>query len=271
LGELMRILARVIIFVLLTALTQIGGIVYLLALGFSRLFRRSASRTTFLIFIPIYISGTLVTAHIAPIFGRVPLSCSAAGDTAIYVRSPLTCVLNRNYVTPHMREAATALSTHIAQVFPGTTTVALDANFPFIDGFPLLPHLSHDDGRKLDIAYYYQDRGTFVSGLTRSPIGYFAFEQPRAGDPLPCAGRSDWLTFRWDLNFLQPLFPHYNIDPDRMKEALRWLANEGDIFGVEKIFVEPHIAARLGFQHKRLRFQGCRAARHDDHIHFQIR
>jgi hypothetical protein len=31
--------------------------------------------------------------------------------------------------------------------FPGTVTIALDANFPFVNGFPLLPHLSHADGK----------------------------------------------------------------------------------------------------------------------------
>ena len=30
----------------------------------------------------------------------------------------------------------------------------LDANFPFINKFPLLPHLSHNDGKKIDITDY---------------------------------------------------------------------------------------------------------------------
>lgn len=49
------------------------------------------------------------------------------------------------------------LSREMAHTFPGTVTLYLDANFPFFDGFPLLPHLSHVDGRKRDIAYYYAD------------------------------------------------------------------------------------------------------------------
>ncbi|HKK76486.1 MAG TPA: hypothetical protein VJ953_15505 [Saprospiraceae bacterium] len=31
----------------------------------------------------------------------------------------------------------------------------LDANFPFWNEFPLLPHLSHDDGKKVDISFLY--------------------------------------------------------------------------------------------------------------------
>ncbi len=39
---------------------------------------------------------------------------------------------------------------------------------------------------------------------------------------------------------------------------------------VAKIFVEPPLATRLNLSHPKLRFQGCRAARHDDHIHIQL-
>lgn len=58
----------------------------------------------------------------------------------------------------------------------------LDANFPFKDGFPLLPHLSHDDGRKVDIAFMYRyqsddslrKKGEFLSGIRclRRPKGW---------------------------------------------------------------------------------------------------
>ncbi len=95
--------------------------------------------------------------------------------------------------------------------------------------FPLLPHLSHGDGRKLDIAYYYRgaDDG-YLPGQTRSPISYWAFEQPGAGDtPSPC--RADaWLTTRWDMRFLQGLFPDRALEPERTRAAAlahhRWTA-----------------------------------------------
>jgi hypothetical protein len=40
---------------------------------------------------------------------------------------------------------------------------------------------------------------------------------------------------------------------------------------VERVFIEPYLAARLGVASPVLGFQGCRAARHDDHIHVQIK
>jgi hypothetical protein len=176
-------------------------------------------------------------------------------------------------VTPRMRDLVAALSEDMDEKFPGTTTVVLDGNFPFIDGFPLLPHLSHADGRKLDIAFYYKDAdGYFVDGVTRSPIGYFAFEQPRAGDEQPCEGRKDIITTRWNFDWLQPFFPSYRIEEQRTGFALQWLSTVGaKQFGLEKIFVEPHLRNALAASGETIRFQGCRAARHDDHIHIQVR
>ena len=164
------------------------------------------------------------------------------------------------------------LSNEIDRAFPGTTTLFLDANFPFLNGFPLLPHLSHGDGRKLDLAFYYADAdGRYLPAATRSPIGYWAFEQPSAGDASSCAARS-WLSLRWDLNFLQDKFPDRVLERRRTSAALQWLLSEGLRFKVDRIFIEPYLVARLGVQASpALGFQGCRAARHDDHIHIQIK
>ncbi|MEM8591834.1 MAG: hypothetical protein AAGF13_04840 [Pseudomonadota bacterium] len=69
------------------------------------------------------------------------------------------------------------------------------------------------------------------------------------------------------MDWLQSLLPAYELDDARMREALLWLAKDTR---VSKILVEPHITERLGIAHPKIRFQGCRAARHDDHIHFQL-
>ena len=37
--------------------------------------------------------------------------------------------------------------------------------------------------------------------------------------------------------------------------------------GVQKILIEPHLKERLQLQSSKVRFQGSRAARHDDHVH----
>lgn len=266
----MRWLLTLAVVVLLTLLTQIGGAVWLVTLGLLR--RRRAGVAVFLaLFLGLYAAGTVLSYAVAPIFGRVPLPCFDDGTSRLKMQSPLFCVLNRQYVVPELKEAAAALSRHMDKVFPGTTTLALDANFPFFDGFPLFPHLSHSDGRKLDVAFFYQDtEGDYKDKATRSPIGYFAFEQQRADSILPCRDREDLLTLRWDLDFLQSLWRPLPLEEGRTAEALRWLSGEGSGFGIEKIFVEPHLAQRLGVEAESIRFQGCRAARHDDHIHMQV-
>lgn len=152
----MRWLLTLAAVVLLTLLTQIGGAVWLVTRVLLR--RRRAGVAVFLaLFLGLYAAGTALNYAVAPIFGRVPLPCFDDGTSRLKMQSPLFCVLNRQYVVPELKEAAAALSRHMDQAFPGTTTLALDANFPFFDGFPLFPHLSHSDGRKLDVAFFYQD------------------------------------------------------------------------------------------------------------------
>lgn len=268
----MKTAAIATVAILLTLLTQIGGLVLLVAIWARRLLgwpRRFV--VTLSLFVVLYAVSSMVTTIIAPVFGRVPLPCLADQQDRLVIRSALLCVMNRHYVVPELKEAARALAGEIDRQFPDTMTLALDGNFPFIDGFPLLPHLSHADGRKLDIAFYYEDeQGQFRDGQTPSPIGYFAFEQPRPGATLPCAGREDVLTTRWDLDFLQFLHAGWRLEERRTRAALQWLVDQGPAYGVDKVFVEPHIAERLDVSGPLIRFQGCRAARHDDHIHIQV-
>lgn len=268
---MLRLVARLLLFLLLTLVTQVGGIAYLAALGLARLLRLNALWLRLGLFVLCYGVVTLTAILVAPSFGRVPLPCFA-GNERLAAQSPLYCVLNRNFVVPELRDAALALAAQVDGQFPGTTTLALDGGFPFPGGLPLLPHLSHGDGRSLDIAYYYQDaEGRFRDGVTRSPIGYFAFEQPAAGSKLPCPAQPGGLSLRWDFEVLQPLFPNYRLELKRTAAALRWLATVGvEQFGVRSVFIEPHLKQALGVASDRIRFQGCRAARHDDHLHIHL-
>jgi len=248
--RLLRPLTHLVIAVILTALTQLGGIAWLV----SRLTRRPLPA-----FAGLYLSLTLLATWIAPLTGRVPLSCSADGP--LRVQSWLYCALNRNYVTPDMAALAGDLAAAMAAEHPGSLTLALDGSFPFT-GLPLLPHLSHDDGEKLDLAFYYRDaQGEYQPGLTRSPLGYFAFELGSESCP------ARWPTLRWDLAWLQPLWPAYQPDAPRMSSLLTLLATDSR---VSKVFLEPHLVQSLGVTSPKFRFQGCRAARHDDHIHIEL-
>jgi hypothetical protein len=267
-----------LLFVVLTLLTQVGGLVLVAAWVIGRLalpsrlrgWRRVASVAA--LFVVLYAAvSVFVVPPLAAIAGRVPLPCRAEAGRPYAAAHPLYCVLNRNYVDQRVAALLTALAHDLERDHPGTLTLFLDANFPFLNGFPLLPHLSHGDGRKLDIAYYYAaPSGAYLPGQPRSPIGYWAFEQPEAGAPPSCPSQS-WLSLRWNMAALQRFYPDRPLEPERTRAALRWLVTQGPQYGVERVFIEPYLAARLGVSSPLLGFQGCRAARHDDHMHLQIK
>lgn len=248
---MLRTLLHAGVILFLTLVTQIGGLAWLV----SRLFQRKL-----LAFVALYAGLSLATLWVAPSFGRVALSCSASGP--LQVQSWMYCALNRSYVSQELAEVLADTAEEMDKRFPGTQTLVLDANFPFFEGFPLLPHLSHDDGEKADIAFYYENSGGYLPGATRSPIGYFAFEE----GPTDC--RQGGPSLRWNLRHLQPLWADYTLDQARNQAVLQILAGDAR---VGKIFVEPHLVQKLGVAHAKIRFQGCRAARHDDHIHLQIK
>ena len=116
-------------------------------------------------------------------------------------------------------------------------------------------------GRKADIAFFYRATSGYQPKATKSPIGYFALED----GPTDCPAASP--TLRWDLNWLQTFWRDLQMDHARTAAALLWFSRDTR---VEKIFIEPYLRQTLGAMHPKVRFQGCRAARHDDHIHFQI-
>jgi len=245
-----RVLCHLVLVIVLTLVTQLGGLAWGLALAFKR---------RWIAFPVIYVLLSVLALWIAPIFGRVPISCLERG--ALQMHSMMYCALNRNYVAPELQETMSDMAIAMDHQFPGTITQVLDANFPFVHGFPLLPHLSHADGRKADIAFYYADERGYLPGATRSPMGYFAFE------PGPSDCPKSVLTLRWDLAWLQNYWRDLTLDLARMTAALDWLSKDARI---GKVFIEPHLKDRFHAQHDKIRFQGCRAARHDDHIHLQL-
>ena len=269
----MRLAFHAVAVVFLTLLTQVGGMAWI---GTAVIARRLPGQRLVMLsaFVAIYAGLSLAAVSIAPVFGRVALPCIANGQSLLAMQSPVYCALNRHYVSKPMYDVANELAADMNRQFPGTLTQALDASFPFLDGFPLLPHLSHNDGNKLDIAFYYGDpsTGQYIRGKTRSPIGYWGFEHPEPVAELPCAGRHDVLTGRWDMGWFQIFNSVVVLDRARTRAALEWLTaqDEGRKAGVTKVFIEPHLANSLGVKGDTLRFQGCRAARHDDHIHFQV-
>lgn len=245
-----RVLGHIAFITFLTILTQLGGVAWLIALAFKR---------RIITFLLAYAVLSLSAVSIAPQFGRVALPCF--GSDTLKLQTPLFCVLNRHYVTPELKDVLTDFAADMARDHPQTKTRVLDANFPFLTGFPLLPNLSHADGRKVDLAFYYEDESGYLPDRARSPIGYFAFEE----GPTNCPRA--FPSLRWDMGWLQPLWRDYTLDAPRMKSALQKLSAEPRL---SKIFIEPHLKNTFGVTSAKIRFQGCRAARHDDHIHIQL-
>ena len=245
-----KALVHTLAVIFLTVITQVGGVAWLIGLLFKR---------RVLAFLCAYTILSVSAYWMAPMFGRVPIPCSS--DGAYHMQSKIYCVLNRQYVVPELKAAVADLAEEMDQTYPGAKTLILDGNFPYFTGFPLLPHLSHDDGRKVDLAYYYRDENGYSVGKTRSPLGYFAFEM----GPTDC--QKSRLTLRWDLAWLQGIWPDLRLERQRTSTALKILQRDDRI---TKVFIEPHLKASLGVHGTKLRFQGCRAARHDDHIHIQL-
>ncbi|MDH3234023.1 MAG: hypothetical protein OEQ29_10900 [Alphaproteobacteria bacterium] len=268
-----------IVFIVLTGLTQIGGVVYVVsALLISWLL--GSRDWNFLVrwiahlvgFACIYVAVTVAALPpLAAEFGRHPLPCLPSARRPYGAQHPIYCLLNRHYATPSAHRMLAALTTAMNKRFPGTTVLYLDAGFPFLDGFPMLPHLLHDDGRSIDLAFFYTNRrGVYQRGRTRSPIGYWAFERPRAGDPRPCLQEGGW-GLRWNLGFLQRYWRPYTLDQKRTAAMVEWLVTDGPKLGVERLYLEPHLINRFGVASPLLKFQGCRAERHDDHIQVRLR
>lgn len=254
---MLRPFAHLVIIVLLTVVTQIGGVVWFAALFIAR---GRGRLVFFAVAVVLYGAAWGGARVVAPMFGRQAIPCFQVEPGQPSAAHPFFCLANRTYVTPDLARHLDGLGVYMETRFPGTHVRVLDGGFPF-GSVPLLPHLSHGDGRKVDLALWYEGGGL------RSPIGYFAFEQPESGAPELC-GQTRGLTLRWDLAWFQPLWPENPLDETRTGAALSWLAQNAPLGG--KVFVEPHLVRKLGDAHSAIRFQGCRAARHDDHIHVQI-
>lgn len=248
--------------VILTVTTQIGGVIYI---GCIYYFRRTRLRK-YVVFLTVYLlCSLLIIPLIAPNFGREKIS----NNDLIKPQSLVYILANRNYVKPEINSMMEEVSINLNNEFPGLKLVYLDANFPFFDSFPLLPHLSHNDGKKLDISLIYEKDGV-VTTEKPSRSGYGVYEGPLPSEinqPEKCEIEGYW---QYD-------FPKYlslgRINGDIIfsekgtKYLIQQLLKQPEI---SKIFIEPHLKTRLDLSNPKVRYHGCRAVRHDDHIHIQI-
>ncbi|MES2732152.1 MAG: hypothetical protein V4714_10400 [Bacteroidota bacterium] len=276
----LRILAYLVVFVLLTVVTQVGGIIYLLCFPVFRWLNtqikrrplRSFAKASFFVLVYAFCSLVIVPP-VAARFGRVPMPTSMQENNPVKPLNKLTCFLNRHYVRKPLRALVSSVAVEMRHQYPGTIIVYLDSGFPFWNGFPLAPHLSHNDGKKIDLAFFYLDSQTKerINGEAPAWLGYGICEAPRPGEvdrPRECEQQG-----YWQYSWLSTLVPHSSnptmvFDPIRTRELVRLFALHTK---TGKLFIEPHLKIRLGLNYPKIRLHGCKAVRHDDHLHLQIK
>ena len=180
----------------------------------------------------------------------------------------MTVILNRNYVVPDVNLILNNVQDEISG--KDIQVNYLDANFPFVVGFPLLPHLSHNDGRKLDLSLVYESPEGKISIKQKSRSGYGVFEGPKKGefDQITKCKISTYKHYDYSkyLSFGETN-KELQFSSKGTKALVTSLLKQPQI---EKLFIEPHLKTRLNLNHNKVRFHGCRSVRHDDHIHIQV-
>jgi hypothetical protein len=253
--KIISLLLYILLFVILTIVTQVGGIILILCIPlFSYINRRVPYKSlASLCKTGIFISGYVLVSFtvipfIAATTGRVSLPIGISNKSQLQPLTLITCILNRHYVKPELKQTLLSVSTALQQKYPGSITCYLDAGFPFIDGFPLFPHLSHNDGRKVDLAFFYQEpsTGKKLQAVSPSFIGYGVSESPSPGEinmPAVCSAKG-----YWQYGILNKIVPQANktrmlFDAERTKMLIVLLVSH---HSTGKLFIEPHLRQRLG-------------------------
>ena len=273
----LKFLLFIVLFFLLTLITQVGGIIFALSVAIASCFTREKSsiivRATVHLcaFAALYVGCTLyLIPHLAAMFGRIPMPIDEYGH--VKPATTVTCLLNRHYVSPKLRESTLRVAEKLNKAFPGSTLLYLDANFPFFNGFPLLPHRSHDDGEKLDVAFFYRNNadGTFTS---RHPswFGYGFSESAQRHEfdrSRECADQGHWQYSLLTRFVKEEHRDNFSFDAPRTKKMIEYFSTDGNI---GKLLIEPHLISRLKLPSEKIGLHGCNTVRHDDHLHIQLK
>ncbi|MCP4522240.1 MAG: hypothetical protein GY827_11210 [Cytophagales bacterium] len=266
------------IIVLLTIFTQVGGIIWLLCYPIFLLIRDKVldkwwkRLAQFGLFCLVYL---LICAFLIP---RLAESFSNRVPLPVYSNEKLqpinifTCLMNRHYVSPSLKQTLEKTAKDFEELHAHGIVGYLDGNFPFINGFPLLPHKSHSDGQKVDLAFLYTNTNSKLPmyGETVTAFGYGMFEGPKGGElnmPKRCKNKGAWQYDAIKYFTTNRKRASMKFDEQRTRDLLLLLIKKKNI---KKIFIEPHLKQRLRLsQYNKVRFHGCGAVRHDDHIHIQ--
>ncbi len=254
-----KIIAHLIFIIFLTITTQISGVLWLISLITKYLFKynkRYTFPTLYLLF------NLLIVPTTSNFFGRVKLPMF---DSQIKPRNIIYPLLFRNYVTQELYDVLTNSSEQLKK--ENIQITYLDANFPFYDGFPLLPHRSHNDGKKIDISFMYTSK-SISTNKKPSLSGYGAFVKENNTTANSCLEKG-----YWQYGFTKYLTLGKNeelkFDSKKTRILIKSFLNQHQ---THKIFIEPYLKQKLNLtNYDKIRFHGCKAVRHDDHIHLQIK
>ncbi len=246
-------------FAILTVFTQVGGLLWLFSVWLSIKFKKK-KRYVFPVVYLIF--NAFLIPPIANQFGRKKLPVF---EKQLQPKNIFYPLLFRNYVDENLEMVLKASSLELIK--KDIRITYLDANFPFFDGFPLLPHRSHDDGKKIDINFMYMDGNGKSTNKKPSISGYGAYVDANNHTASNCLKKGYW---QYD-------FPKYltlgtinslKFDETKTKSTIKEFLSHSQ---TEKIFIEPYLKERLHLKNGKIRFHGCKAVRHDDHIHLQVK
>lgn len=275
--QVFRVFISVIIFIVLTAITQVGGAIYLLWIPLGRLINTRVDNWFYRFAVRL---GSFVGVYLVFTFAIIPPLAKQFGRVALPVietshLQPLhmyTCLLNRHYVKPALKEALLMAANKLHNPYPYSVVNYLDAGFPFLNGFPLLPHLSHNDGKKVDLAFRYKEAATGKDSRSApSPWGYGVCEEPTAAEisTATYCQMKGYKQYSAVKDFVtQKYKKEYVFDEKQTRALILQLVSMKEIASV---FIEPHLKTRMDLENKKVKFQGCHSVRHDDHIHVQLK
>ncbi|MBO6517636.1 MAG: hypothetical protein JJ975_13910 [Bacteroidia bacterium] len=258
----------------MTLTTQVGGVIYLLHAFLFVRFGKQGKPKKLKRRISFVVWYLLICLLVVPLFARLGgRRALPVWGMGIRPQNVITVLSNRHYVSTAMYHLVTDVAkTYGSSKTEGSTRKLcyLDANFPFIEGFPLLPHLSHDDGNKLDLAFHYYNTNNIHRNTNQSPglFGYGVYvppEQTEFDQVSQCISSNKY----YDITKYVGL----RKDGGKLQFDERNTQRIVELFvdtDVTKIFIEPHLKQRLGVTSSKIRFHGCHSVRHDDHIHIQI-
>ena len=308
--KVLNILGIILLFVILTALSQVGGIILLLWLLLYQFFkkrfknawvRRGVHVGGFVVFYLFFMF--VIIPPLARIQDRVPLPMSKSG--ALVPVTYWTAIFGRNYIKSEGRTKLESIAEAYVKKHPDLKVKYMDCNYPFRFigsdekhvniGFPILeglfPHFTHL-GDKADIALIYKDEEGNPSNLTPTAIGYGSSVEPNKGEPgyvgpnCPCKtktvqqkkGNSDGVPCVCDntltLGFIRMYSFMYRNVPQNEKIKLDTVLSASLIKMFtpydSKIILEAHLRERLKVLRTSFGHHSCKTVRHDDHFHVRM-